>query len=185
MLKRVLMVLAILFMSSNAASAKTVEPIISKKIVHKSDGTINSSNPLFFVDAFANERGQPKIHEYPSMRNLLYPNANTSFFSVNIDSWIYHNKADLTGFSLLDSFRWETYTHGWCRFWSDYENIEVREDITIIREKVHIRLTFTNYDYYSHYIEARYLLDPMIDANDGAYLWQENLGLQGNEREVY
>ena len=179
---RVLMLLvsfSLVIFGNAAALGKGAEPLVEKRLVHAAQSSTNLSDPLFFVDAFANSRGQPRIYEYPSRRNLLYPNNNMSFFSVNIDGWIYHNKSDLSDFTLVNSFRWETHTHGWCRFRS-YENVYVREDITIIREKVHIRLTFTNDDYYSHYVEARYLLDTMIDTNDGAWLWQENLGFQGN-----
>lgn len=185
---RILLVLmgvfSVVALENLAALGKTAEEITDKRIVRAAQSSSASSEPLFFVDALASSRGQPRIYEYPSRRNLLYPNTNMSFFSVNIDGWVYHNKADLTDFVLVDPFRWETYTHGWCRFRS-YEGVYVREDITIIREKVHVRLTFSNADYYSHYVEARYLLDTMIDTNDGAYLFQQDMGLQGNERLVY
>lgn len=188
MRRRILLILmgvfSVVALEKSVALAKAPEPLVGKRIVRAAQSSSGSSEPLFFVDALASSRGQPRIYEYPSRRNLLYPSTNTSFFSVNIDGWIYQNKEDQWGFVLVDSFRWETYTHGWCRFRS-YEGVYVREDITIIREKVHIRLTFFNADYYSHDIQARYLLDTMIDANDGAYLWQENLGLHGNEAEIY
>lgn len=180
----VLMAVFVIVLDLSVVSAKTPEKITEKRLVRAAQSSSGSSEPLFFVDAFASNRGQPRIYEHPSQRNLLYPSTGTSFFSVLVDSWIYQNKEEQWDFELVDSFRWETYTHGWCRFKS-YEGIYVREDITIIREKVHIRLTFTNADYYSHYVEARYLLDTMIDANDGAWLHQEDMGLQGYERVVY
>lgn len=188
-MRRKILVIAVflaVILSSVNLWAKRAEEIVSKRVVQTriAQSSSASNEPLFFVDCLSSERGQPRIYEYPSRRNLLFPSTSTSFFSVNIDGWLYQNQEEQWDFELVDSFRWETYTYGWCRFRS-YEDVYVREDITIIREKVHLRLTFTNTDDYSHDIQVRYLLDTMIDQNDGAYLSYADSIVSENEIEYF
>jgi len=187
MRRRILLVLMAVFLvvacEKSAALAKTAEEITGKRIVRAAQSATLASEPLFFVDALASERGQPRIYEYPSRRNLLFPSLDTSFFTVNVDGWLYQNKEDQWDFTLTDAFRWERYTYGWCQF-KTWENIAVKEEIQILAEKVHFRLTFTNLDSWSHNVGFRYLLDTMVDRNDGALLEHESVGLCTNEVEV-
>jgi len=186
-MKRVWFVLLVgLYLAmSQCAFAKPIESVGEQKVLAKTFAAASafSDEPLFFVDSLADERGAPKVYQYPSGKPLLYQSYGTSFFTVNVDGWLYQNKEEQWDFTLTDTFRWERYTYGWCRF-RTWENIAVREEIQIMAEKVHFRLTFANLDSSSHNIGFRYLLDTMVDQNDGALLEHESVGLRTNESEI-
>lgn len=180
---RFMLLVVFCLLVTKAASAKPIESVNEQKVLTK---TLSASSifdePLFFVDALANERGMPKVFLYPSGKPLLYK-SYTSFFTVNVDGWLYQNKEDQWDFTLTNPFRWDRYTYGWCQF-QTWESITVKEEINIIGEKVHFKLTFSNLDYLSHDVGFRYLLDTMVDVNDGALLEHELVGLRTNEVEI-
>ncbi len=112
---------------------------------------------------------------------LLFPKAETGYFSVNIDGAIYSQSdgtllvtSALTMTNQLEATI--TYDVG--------SNVQVRQIFRLEGDALGLYVSVENDDFFDHHVQVRYLLDTQIYDNDGSPLYAPPLGTRTFETDI-
>jgi len=133
------------------------------------------------VEAYVSDEGLFTAWRASDGKPILYPQAGSGFFSVNVDGITFSHFSNTL---IVSSALTSTDAYSATITYLAGEGIYVKQDFRLEGEALGVYVSVSNGTPVPHDVKIRYLLDTQIDDNDGSPLYAPPVGTRTFETEV-